>query len=170
MSTNTQPSAQGTVLRRQMDGTRVPIPCPELIITYNQSMGGVDCGDQLRGYYGCRTKSRKFYRYIFLFDVAVTNAYVLQKNFFAGSRHKTIKDFRLHLAQELIGEYCSRRRLGRTPSSIRTIPLRHFPVKATNSESAGHKRGRCSHCKMTHHRRTDTSWFCHEWCLVVPQW
>ena len=28
-------------------------------------MGGVDIGDQYRGYYQVRTKSRKFYGYIF---------------------------------------------------------------------------------------------------------
>ena len=44
-------------------------------------MGGVDRGDQLRGYYCCRTKSRKFYKYIFYFllDVAITNAFILMK-------------------------------------------------------------------------------------------
>ena len=64
--TTSQPAATGTVLRRQQDGTRVSV-------TF---MGGVDRGDQLRGYYLCRTKSRKFYKYIFyfLFDVAITNA------------------------------------------------------------------------------------------------
>ena len=65
MSTNTQPSATGTVLRRQRDGSRIPVPCPESIIDYNWYMGGVDRGDQLRGYYNCRMKSRKFYKYIF---------------------------------------------------------------------------------------------------------
>ena len=28
-------------------------------------MGGVDRGDQVRGYYSCRTKCRKFYKFIF---------------------------------------------------------------------------------------------------------
>ena len=137
-------------------------------MSYNQSMGGVDRGDQLRGYYSCRTKSRKFYRYIFffLFDVAVTNAYILQKNFCSGSTHKNIKEFRLHLSRELIGEYCSRRRLGRTPSVVRPIPLRHFPVKVpSESEVVKHKRGRCAHCSTTLHCRSDSSWFCHE-CAV----
>ena len=74
---------------------------------------GVDRGDQLRGYYTCRTKSREFYKYIFLFDVAVTNAYVLQKNFCPENVHKNLKEFQLQLARELIGDYCNRRRAGR---------------------------------------------------------
>ena len=56
ISTNTQPSATGSVLHRQKDGTRTSIPCPESVISYNSNMGGVDRGDQLRGYYNCRTK------------------------------------------------------------------------------------------------------------------
>ena len=58
MSTNTQPSATGSVLRRQRDCSRISVPCPEAILSYNAHMGGVDQGDQLRGYYSCRTKSR----------------------------------------------------------------------------------------------------------------
>ena len=45
MSSNTQPSAKGLVLRRQKDHTR--ISCPESIVLYNKYMGGVDRGDQL---------------------------------------------------------------------------------------------------------------------------
>jgi hypothetical protein len=109
MSTTSQPSATGTVLRRQKDGTHATVPCPEAIITYNQSMGGVDRGDQLRGYYNCKVKSRKFYKYIFYFllDVSITNAFILYKNFHSSPTFNTIRsssavgkraDRRVHLA------------------------------------------------------------------------
>ena len=76
MSTTTQPTAVGSVLRRQRDGSRLSVPCPESVLTYNKYMGGVDRGDQLRGYYNCRVKSRKFYKYIyFLFDVSITKCF-----------------------------------------------------------------------------------------------
>ena len=54
---NAQPSATVSVLRRLKDHTRTPISCPEAVQLYNKYMGGVDRGDQLRGYYACRTKS-----------------------------------------------------------------------------------------------------------------
>lgn len=103
MSTNSQPSATGTVLRRKKDGSRVPVPCPESVILYNRWMGAVDHGDQLRGYYSCRTKSRKFYKYIyhFLLDVTITNSFILYKHFHPNPQYKTIREFRLQLAREL---------------------------------------------------------------------
>ena len=110
MGTNTQPSATGTVKRKQKDGTRIAVPCPEVVMSYNHNMGAVDRGDQLRGYYHCRTKSRKYYKYIyhFLFEVGTTNGYILYKNFHPSPMYKTLKQFRLQLARQLIGDYCSR--------------------------------------------------------------
>ena len=61
MSTNCQPSSCGTVNRKQRDGTSVEVPCPESIISYSKFMGGVDRGDQLCGYYRCRSKSRNIF-------------------------------------------------------------------------------------------------------------
>ena len=64
MSTANDPNAITSVKRRQKDGTRIAIPCPESIKSYNINMGAIDTGDQLRGYYRCRTKFRKFYMYV----------------------------------------------------------------------------------------------------------
>ena len=144
MSTGIQPTT-GTVLRRQKDGSRILVPCPQSIIEYNSFMGGVDRGDQIRGYYSCRTKCRKFYKYIFhfLLDTAITNAFVLQKHF-SCSPHQTILEFRLQLSKELVGEYCSRRRPGRGSGVVHSLPLRHFPttIPANDpNQKAKHKRG-----------------------------
>ena len=91
----------------QRDGSRISVPCPEAILSYNAHMGGVDQGDQLRGYYSCRTKSRKFYKYIFyfLFDASITNSFILWKTF-GSATGMTFKEFQLRLAQQLIGDYC----------------------------------------------------------------
>ena len=109
MSSNCQPAGVGSVLRRLQDGTRILITCPESIISY-EHMGGVDHGDQLQGYYSCRTKSRKFYKYIFTFllDVAITNAFILMKHYCPSCPFSNMKSFCLQLAKELMGEYCSR--------------------------------------------------------------
>ena len=109
MSTAAQPMATGSVLRRQKDGTRIAVPCPQSVIEYNTHMGGVDRGDQLRGYYCCRSKSRKFYKYIFhfLLDVAITNAYILQRHYLPGRSKMSVLVFRLQLAKELIANYCT---------------------------------------------------------------
>lgn len=166
MSTNTQPTASGTVLRKQQDGTQTPVPCPQAIISYNEFMGGVDRGDQFRGYYSCHMKSRKFYKYIFYFllDVAITNAFILYKHHTTSPKYKTIKDFRVQLAKELIGDYCSRKRAGRQGSSLCSLPLRHFPMKLVPEESSKRNRKRCARC-LGKYKRTDTYWFCKE-CAV----
>ena len=108
MSTNSQPSATGTVLR-QKGASGVPVPCLESVILYNRWMGAMDDGDQLRGYYSCRTKSPKFYKYNyhFLLDVTITNSFILYKHFHPNPQYKMIREFRLQLARELIGDYCS---------------------------------------------------------------
>ena len=78
-------------------------------------------------------------------DVAITNAFILMKNLTSKGSKMTSKDFRLELASELIGDYCSCHRRARTSSSIRTLPLRHFPVKVNdNSCPAKRKRGNCA--------------------------
>ena len=135
MSTTCQPSESGTVQRKQKDGSRVEVPCPASIILYNKFMGGVDRGDQLRGYYRCRTKSRKFYKYIFFFllDVAITNAHILMKTSTSSCPFKGVKSFRIQLAKDLIGEYCSRRRRGRGGTVIHPLPFRHYPIRLDDS-------------------------------------
>ena len=162
MSTNSQPSATGTVLRRKKDGSRVPVPCPESVILYNRWMGAVDHGDQLRGYYSCRTKSRKFYKYIYHFLTWRSPTLILYKHFHSNPKYKSIREFRLQLARELIGDYCSRQRPGRHGGAIVTLQLQHFTTTAP-SESGPHKtkRWRCSWFSQNH-KGTDSQWFCQE--------
>ena len=103
-------------------------------------MGGVDTSDQSREYYRLRTKIRKFYMYIFTFliDVAITNSFILYKNFTSSPKLKSIKDFRLKLAAQLTGNYSSRKLPGRRSFTVHPLPLMHFPTK----NQLG-KRGQC---------------------------
>ena len=100
--TNAQATPPLSVERRQKDGTHREVTCPEAIVLYNKFMGGVDRGDQNRGYYQVRLKSRKMYKYIFwfLFDVTIINVFIL-KQFAPASERKrlTLKDFRVQLAR-----------------------------------------------------------------------
>ena len=161
MSSNCQPSGHSTVPRRLLDRYRTDVPCPDSIISYNQYMGGVDVGDQLRGYYKCRSKSRKFYKYvIFLLDIAITNAYILGQNYVPTTASKSLKEFRIFLGNELIGDYCNRRRRGRVGGEISSLAVRHFPTKIPD-EDGNAKRGKCAyHTRMA--ARRDCSWFCKE--------
>lgn len=157
MSTTTQPSQTGSVLRKQRNGSRVPVTCPKSVISYNLWTGGVDRGDQLRGYYHCRVKSRKFYKYIFYFpfDVSITNAFILYNNFCSSPTCNTIEKFRLQLAKELIGDYSTRRRASPGGGVIRPLPLQHFPMKITKELTETERKRCCVRCSERN-KHTDT--------------
>ena len=139
MYTGFDPKETTTVLRRQKDGSRVPVPCPAAIAAYNRHMGGVDRGDQLRSYHQYGMKRRKFYKYIFNFMVGVslTNAFILYCIGHPGTR-TTTKAFQEAVAKGLIGDYHSRKRAGRVSHQVPTLPLRHFPMKV---EKGSHMEG-----------------------------
>ncbi len=152
------PSQHATVLRRQKDGTRSPVTCPVAIAYYNQFMGGVDRGDQIRGYYATKIKSRKFYKYIvnFLVGVAIFNAYIFYRHATQNGA-TSLKKFHELVAIQLIGDYCSRKKPGRISYLVKPLPITHFPQK--RHDSPGTKRGRCVVCQEKKQRR-DTPWFC----------
>ena len=138
MSSNCHPNEARTVPRRQQDGSRIPIACPESIIRYNKYMGGVDCGDQLRGYYNCRTKSKKFYKYIytFLLDVAITNAFILLKYFCPANPFSNHKNFHIRLAKELVTNSVAMEGWSSTPYPTSTFPSR-WRMKTTGQSGKG---------------------------------
>jgi len=55
LSNMSDPDASHPV-RRKQDGSTKMVDCPSFIATYNNYMGGVDKGDQLRSYYHVRLK------------------------------------------------------------------------------------------------------------------
>lgn len=132
------------------------------LISYNVSMGGVDCGDQLQRYYHCRVKSRKFYKYIFYFllDVSITNTFILYRNFCSSPTFNTIKKFRLQLAKEPIGDCSTRRRAGPGGRVICPLPLQHFPIKIAKEATEPERKRRHYVCCSERNKRTETPWFC----------
>lgn len=128
LSTNTQPHEEETVQRKQQDGSRITVCCPSAVAKYQQFMGGVDSNNQHRQYYAVPTKCHKFYRYIFwfLFEVAVTNSYILHSNY-STAQQQPLKEYRLELAKGLIGDFYNKRRHSRHPAppTNLTAPLPH---------------------------------------------
>ena len=123
----TTPNDTVYVERKQLDGTKIDVTCPKAVDAYNQYMSGVDKGDQMRNYYMVRLRCMKYYKYIFwfLFDVSITNTYILSPFIPSTSIPNmkcTLKCFRLTLATELISTYCSRKRLGRPKSITHASP------------------------------------------------
>ena len=141
---------------------KISVPCPEAIALYNQYMGGVDLNDQLRQYYHIRLKSQKQYFYLmwFFFDVALTNSYILARNY-SYVNIKCVKDYCLQLAKELNGQYSSRKWKGRKSAFVSTKKFKrgHFPVIGDGKQYP------CYHCSQYKHLRKDTKWKC-EHCNV----
>ena len=113
--------------------TTITVTCPDAIVKYNSHMGGVDRNDQLRGYYNIQIKSRKYYKYLFYaaMDVAITNSFIMSK-FFPNLKKKHLKDVRIELAKQLIGNYNTKKRKGRQSQfqPVAGFSSMHFPTKA----------------------------------------
>ena len=91
------------------------IDMPAPIRTYNQYMGGVDLNDQLRSYYPSGRSGKKWWRYLFWFllDVSIINALVFERlsPHQPSSRHRrSLLQFKLDLAKQLISGFCGRKR------------------------------------------------------------
>ena len=145
IASNADPTVMEAVQRKRTDGARMSVSCPASFILYNKYMGGVDHSDQLRGYYTSNLKFRKYYKYIFWFlvNVAITNSFILSKEH-SSLNIKNTKMFRITLAKELIGGYCSRKRAGR----LSLLPIKkfckdHLPIRGNLQ---GHH---CCYCYTT---------------------
>ena len=134
MSSGHNPDHTRSVRRKKVDGSRVEVDCPECIVDYNKFMAGVDKGDQYRGYYHVRMKSRKCYKYIFWFpfEVCVLNSFILSRYSPCNHPNTTYLSFRTQLAKELIGTYCSRKHHIHTCTLVHyslVCNAQHYPLK-----------------------------------------
>ena len=120
LSTNCDPTEIDTVSRRQKDGSPVDVVCPVVSKCYTKYMSGVDRADQLRMQYATCRKAVKWWKYIFwfLFYVAICNAFICMRE---SANHQLISrrgktkprtqiDFRMKLAEQLIGDFRSVRK------------------------------------------------------------
>lgn len=135
ISTQSNPTGNDTVNRKQRDGTIIEVPSVPVVKSYNNSMGGVDFHDQLRGYYAIGTKSRKWWRYLFWFcvDLSIVNSFILEKK---AINHltRTQLAYRVELSKDLIGDFSNRRRTASSGQS----QAGHWPISFS--------KGRCKRC------------------------
>ena len=101
-----------TVKRKQKDGSKLVVACPEVVKHYNENMGGVDKHDMLRQMYGVNRKSMKWWHRIFfgLLDMTIVNAYALYCD--AKDKPVSLLMFRRELAQGLFTLGKTRRSMG----------------------------------------------------------
>ncbi|XP_067121649.1 piggyBac transposable element-derived protein 4-like [Centruroides vittatus] len=109
---------------------------PQVVVDYNDTMGGVDLLDQhLRDYPVARKRGKKFYKKVFfhLIDISIFNSFVLYKKNGGSMDHL---EFRINIVEKIIQEYHTETRVirhgrprtsgPRTPGLLR-LTERHFP-------------------------------------------
>lgn len=135
LSTQCEVLRNETVSRKQKDGTIIQVPTVPVVQLYNKYMGGVDRSDQMRQYYECSRRAKKWWRYLLWFcvDVSVVNAHILMleaDNF----PNFTQLQFRLELVKMLISNFTSRKQNVQDGA----VNANHWPVSMT--------KGRCKRC------------------------
>lgn len=115
LSSFDDPTAEASVKRR---GHRMG--CPQVVVTYNKNMRGVDVFAQKQSYYAIFRIHRKYYYRIiwFLIDAAIMNAHIL----YGGSSKISSIDFRKELAKQLIGGNSFRHRSRSSQNNERENP------------------------------------------------
>ena len=134
---------------------KINIPCPSMIVDYNQNMGGVDLTDQHLSYYSLTTRrtlkwwKKLFWRFV---DICVLNSWIIYKSNFPDSTINSHRLFRIKLVQELVQPLLTLRSSPTCPPYLRTkgrepvstdIRLlgKHFSYKHS-------KRQRCAVCSQ----------------------
>ncbi|KAK3928359.1 PiggyBac transposable element-derived protein 3 [Frankliniella fusca] len=143
---------------------KADVPCPQAVLQYNKSMGGVDLGDMLMALYAIPTKARRWYFPLmgYCLEVAITNSWLAYKRdcVLLGTHQelKSSKDFRLHVSDGLRASLLRGRGrpsldnslqkkvikspwVPRPSDPLRTDEANHWPVKCT--------KGRCRYCSST---------------------
>jgi len=132
------PEVSDKVTRRDKDSSRKQISCPLAIAQYNKYMGGVDLSDQKIRYYTIDRKSNRNWMRIFFhfLGISIVNSFIYYKDL-SNSNISTV-EYISCISTALIGNYCSRKRLGRplAMSNQKKIRVEKSISDTENSEKA----------------------------------
>ena len=145
-----------SIVLKRLKGSKEkqPIPCPTMIIDYNNYMGGVDLTDQYLPYYSMTTRqTMKWWKKVFwrLLDITIVNSWIIFCTNYPDSPINSHKSFRLKLVKELVqplldlvaSPNCPPHLQGgkgrKVISDAKRLVGKHFAYKNT-------KRGRCAVC------------------------
>ena len=164
LSTNSNPTEQTHIERRQKNGDVKIVDAPIAVANYQAYMAGVDRADQLRTQYSCSRKAKKYWKYLFAFllDICIVNAFLLFRmspNHVRKSKSGRVipanqLDFRQNLATLMIGDYRVKRK--RCITNVDRTGNEHWPTKM--------KKNRCKVCLRKEIRREVVSGY--ETCKV----
>lgn len=150
--------------RKNKDGTKSIIRCPQAVKDYNLHMGYVDHADMMKSFYELSRKSKKWWHRIFFhfLDVTVVNSFKLFNYHSEGTPWK-LKEFRLAVSAGLIGipEVVSRgkkRSLEVVNHYKQKVPLETRFASAAHMPSSCTSR-RCNLCS-TKQNPCRTKWEC----------
>ena len=111
------------------DKKRIDVTCPASVVHYNKTMGGVDQSDA--NISRCRTsiRGKKWYYPIFLYllDLAVSNAWILFRICCPSNRSMTMASFRGEIALNLLSHNRrGKRSISQVPSDFRYSQTSHL--------------------------------------------
>jgi len=136
-----------SVKKTVKDGSKISVPCPQMVASYREIMGGVDLADQMMGLYELDRKSNKWWKKVFyrLLMMTVVNAWIIYKE---KTRNKIpFLQFIVPLAEEMIKE-------GREKATVRRLSKTGRPSKkrqrlenvSLHLPEEGTTRRRCKRC------------------------
>ncbi|XP_052083040.1 piggyBac transposable element-derived protein 4-like [Mytilus californianus] len=115
LSTNSNPTGEGSTFRRLKNGTRIEINRSPPVEGYHNYMGGVDRNNQLRAKTPVGRPAKKWWKYLFFYiiNLCITNAFIVMNESVGYQPRKkrySLLDFRIDIAKQLIGNFTKRNR------------------------------------------------------------
>lgn len=138
LSITSNPLGDEPAIRHRRGGDLVVLQRPPPLQHYQQNYSGVDHSQQYRSKNPVGRPSKKFWKYFmnFIFEISIINSFLLWLNTpgtAKPTKHYSLNDFSLDIAQCLIGDFSSHKRLRKVqphgPSVSRAGISRHANFK-----------------------------------------